>query len=151
MPYTLRDVGQQPLTPEELYRLVYDPRGRPRGPITRVGRGVVLGYDPLRLSENLRDHPSAREAGVTVYGAPDDPSTMGVVAWLHEQGVPTTLVDTAQRPLAPAELWALLELPGQNVRVPYTLVDDAVVLGHDRARLTAVLAERGYPLRHPAS
>ena len=145
----MRDVGVDPLTPEELYRLVYDAHGRQRGPITRVGGAVVLGYDPLRLGENVAEQPAARETGVTVYGVPDDPSTVGVLAWLQEHGVPATLVDVTQRPLTAAELWALLELPGQNVRVPYTIVDDAVVLGNDRARLTATLAEHGYHHPHP--
>jgi hypothetical protein len=86
---------------------------------------------------------------VTVHGRPDDPSTAAVLSWLGEQGVPATLADVAAAPLTPEAVWALLELPGNNVRVPFTLIDDAVVLGNDQGRLTAALAEHGYHRPHP--
>lgn len=151
MTYTLRDVTDEPLGRDELYGLVYAPNGRQRGPLTCLDRGLVIGQDPVRLAENLADNPRVRTEGATVYGHADDPSTAGVLDWLAAQGVPARLEDVGVRPLDADAVWGLLKLGESDVRVPYTLIDDLVVLGNDRGRLTSALAERGYLAPHPSS
>ena len=131
---------QEPITPAELWTLTHDAGGRQLAPITRVGRGVVMGYDPLRLEENLSEFPEARD-GVTVYGRPGEASTDGVLDYLRGHAIPTTLVDVDRQPLSRDALWELLQIPQANVRTPFTRVDDTVVLGNDRRRLAEVLAE----------
>ena len=132
-----------PITPDELWRLMHDANGQQLGPLTQVGAGVVMGHDPIRLDENLADNPTARTAGVVVYGHPAEESTRGVLAHLKAQGVPTRLVDLAREPFTRQTLWELLEIPGHNIRTPFTLVDDQVVLGNDRQRLATVLGTVG--------
>lgn len=51
VPYDVRDVDADPLTPRELWDLFNRKAGRLRVPFTALndGQDVVLGYDPLRL------------------------------------------------------------------------------------------------------
>ena len=51
VPYTLREVDEEPLTPKELWTLFTKKASRLRVPFTVLndGEDVVLGYDPLRL------------------------------------------------------------------------------------------------------
>lgn len=51
VPFTVRDVDAEPLTPDELWALFNKKADRLRVPFTAVNDGddVVLGYDPLRL------------------------------------------------------------------------------------------------------
>ena len=51
VPYTLREVDEEPLTPKELWSLFTKKASRLRVPFTVLndGEDVVLGYDPLRL------------------------------------------------------------------------------------------------------
>lgn len=52
VPYDVRDVDADPLTPRELWDLFNRKAGRLRVPFTALndGQDVVLGYDPLRLA-----------------------------------------------------------------------------------------------------
>jgi arsenate reductase-like glutaredoxin family protein len=140
VPFQLRDVMVDPITPEELWQLMHDANGRQLAPLTRVGRGLVMGYDPVRLGENLAQYPEAAADGVTVYGRSGDSSTQGVLDYLRERAIPATLVDVDREPMSRDELWRLLEIPGQNIRTPFTVIDGTVVLGNDRRRLEEVLA-----------
>lgn len=140
--FELRDLMVEPLSPDELWRLMHDAAGRQLGPLTRVGKGVVMGYDPIRLDENLADNPDARTSGVTVYGRPGDRGTEGVLTHLRGQNVPATLVDLDQTPFSREALWQFLEIPNANIRTPFTDVDGTVVLGNDRQRLDEVLGGR---------
>jgi hypothetical protein len=135
-------VLQEPITPDELWRLTHDAAGRQLAPLTRIASAVVLGYDPVRLGEYLEQFPDARTTGATVHGRPGDASTQGVLDWLAERGVPATLVDVDAQPMTRDELWDLLAIPNSNVRTPYTEIDGVVVLGNDRRRLAEVLASR---------
>ena len=99
-----------------------------------------MGYDPLRLEENLTEFPEARD-GVTVYGRRGEASTDGVLDYLRAHAIPTTLVEVDREPLTRDALWELLQIPQANVRTPFTRVDDTVVLGNDRRRLAEVLAK----------
>ena len=129
-----------PLTPEELWQLTHDADGRQLAPLTKVGDGLVMGYDPVRLGENLEEYPEAQVDGVTVYCRPGDSGTQGVLDYLRERSVPATLVDVDREPMSRDELWRLLEIPGHNIRTPFTEVNGTVVLGNDRRRLEEVLA-----------
>lgn len=131
----------EPLTRDELWRLMHDARGRQLGPLTRIGTGVVMGFDPIRVDENLAQYGDGVSAA-TVYGQPGDRGTEDTLAHLRDRGVRATLRDTGREPLTADELWQLLEMPGKNIRTPFTDVDGIVVIGNDRRRLQEVLASR---------
>jgi arsenate reductase-like glutaredoxin family protein len=139
----MRDVVQQPLTRDDFAQLITDRGGRIRVPFTRVGTAVVLGYDPVRLRENREAQP---DASITVHARQGDDSSERLLAHLRAETIPHAVRDVDADPLSVEELWELLTIPGQNVRTPYTIVGDEVVLGYDIPKLQRVLGLEDTPL-----
>ncbi|HLY67788.1 MAG TPA: hypothetical protein VKU60_19775 [Chloroflexota bacterium] len=146
--FELRDLAHHPLSADELWALTHDAQGRQVVPITRIGSApadprtglnVVLGYDPIRLAERLDGDYSQ---GATVYGRPCDAGTDGVLAYLREHRVASTLVDVDTQALPKDELIAMLTIPPAGNRTPYTLVDGTLVLGYDIPRLEQVFGRK---------
>lgn len=133
----MRDVMQDPLTPEEFERLLTDSEGRTRVPFTRVGSAAVLGFDPVRLRENLDAQPAG--VPVVVHVRPGDESSEQLLAHLIAEKIPHAVRNVDEDPMSGEELWGLLTIPGHNVRTPYTLVGDQLVFGYDVPRLKRLL------------
>ncbi len=132
----MRDVVQDPITPEELAKLVRDREGRIRVPFSQVGKAGVLGFDPLRLSEYLAEDPSSK---VVAYVRKGEPSSEQLLAHLKEQGIPHEVRDVDVDPPTDEELWNLLTIPGRNLRTPYTLIGDELIYGYDVPKLARLL------------
>lgn len=133
----MRDVVQEPLTEEEFARIIVDGQGRTRVPFTCVGTGTVLGFDPVRLGEYLQEQP---EAPVIAHVRPGDPSSEQLRAHLRDAGIAHAVRNVDADPMSVEELWGLLSIPGRNIRTPYTVVGDELVLGYDVLKLERVLA-----------
>jgi len=140
----------QPLAPDELAALLTDSNGQQIGPLTKLGGdepdpdfglNVVLGYDPIRLSERLANEP--QDVPITVYGHPTEVSTERLMDFLQLRGRAFHLRDIGEEPLPPDDLHRLLSIPKSGNRSPYTDVHGTVVLGYDVPRLSEVL---GVPL-----
>ena len=132
----MRDVVQDPISEAEFAQLLTDPGGRTRVPFTRVGKAAVLGYDPIRLQEYLAAEP---EAPVIAHVRWGEPSSEQLLQYLHDESIPHAARDVDAEPLSSDELWQLLTIPGSNIRTPYTLVGDEVVLGYDIPKLGRLL------------
>lgn len=50
IPFEVRNPDENPLTPEELWKIMTFPDGRLRTPITVAGDQVILGFDPQKLA-----------------------------------------------------------------------------------------------------
>jgi arsenate reductase-like glutaredoxin family protein len=137
VPFTMRDVMQDPLTPDEFAWLLTDASGRTRVPFTRVGGAAVLGFDPIRLRENIESQPPG--APVVAHIRPGEESSEALVAHLRAEDIPHAVRDVDEEPLSAEELWGLLTIPGRNVRTPYTLVGDDLVFGYDIPKLSRLL------------
>jgi arsenate reductase-like glutaredoxin family protein len=136
VPFTMRDVVQEPITPEELSKLVRDRQGRIRVPFSEVGKSGVLGFDPIRLGEYLAEDPSSR---VVVYVRPGEPSSEQLLAHLKAQGIAHEVRNVDTDPPTDEELWNLLTIPGRNLRTPYTLIGDELIFGYDVPKLARLL------------
>ena len=127
---------REPLTQAEFARLITEGNGRTRVPFTQVGSAVVLGYDPLRLRENREASP---DAPIVAHVRPGDPSSEQLLAHLRAEHIPHAVREVDADPLPTEELWRLLTIPGLNVRTPYTVVGDEVILGYDIPKLQRLL------------
>src|SRR5437764_973450 len=109
---------REPVTPEELWAMLHDAEGRQIGPVTRMGRYVVMGHDRIRAQERIDELSEAGPVEAAVYGRPSDTSTQGMLAFFKERQIPATFRDVDAQPLSVDELWKLVALPGQNVMTP---------------------------------
>jgi hypothetical protein len=132
----MRDVVQDPITPEELAKLVRDREGRIRVPFSQVGKSGVLGFDPLRLQEYLDEDPSSQ---VVAYVRKGEPSSEQLLAHLNAKGIKHEVRDVDVDPPTDQELWDLLTIPGRNLRTPYTLIGDELIFGYDIPKLARLL------------
>jgi hypothetical protein len=135
----MRDVVQEPVTPDEFTQLIHDTRGRIRVPFTCVGSATVLGYDPVRLREYREEHP---EAPVVAHVRKGEASSEQLLAHLIGEGIPHAVRDVDVDPLSSEELWGLLIIPGRGLRTPYTVIGEELVLGYDIPKLERLLAGR---------
>jgi hypothetical protein len=133
----MRDVMQDPLSLEEFARLLTDPQGRTRVPFTRVGGAAVLGFDPIRLQENIDAQPVG--APIVAHVRRGEESSEQLLGHLRSQGIPHAVRLVDEEPLSAEELWGLLTIPGHNIRTPYTLVGDDLVFGYDIPKLRRLL------------
>jgi arsenate reductase-like glutaredoxin family protein len=136
VPFTMRDVVQEPITPDELSKLIRDREGRIRVPFSRVGKSGVLGFDPLRLKEYMDEDPSNE---VVAYVRKGEPSSEQLLAHLKAQNIAHEVRDVDANPPTDEELWDLLTIPGRNLRTPYTLIQDELVYGYDIPKLARLL------------
>jgi arsenate reductase-like glutaredoxin family protein len=136
VPFTMRDVVQDPITPEELSKLVRDREGRIRVPFSQVGKSGVLGFDPLRLQEYLDEDPTSR---VVAYVRKGEPSSEQLLAHLKAKNIKHEVRDVDTNPPTDQELWDLLTIPGRNLRTPYTLIGDELIFGYDIPKLARLL------------
>lgn len=132
----MRDVVQDPLSEEEFAQIIVDREGHPRVPFTLVGKDAVLGFDPIRFKE-YRD--ASPDAPVIAHVRRSDESSDQLLAHLRAEGVPHATRDVDEDPMSVEELWGLLTIPGRNVKTPYTVVGDELVLGYDIPKLERVL------------
>jgi arsenate reductase-like glutaredoxin family protein len=132
----MRDVVQEPLSEEEFAKIIVDRDGHPRVPFTMVGKDAVLGFDPIRFREYYDASPNAP---VIAHVRKGDASCDQLLAYLRAEGIPHALRDVDEDPLSIEELWRLLTIPGRNVKTPYTVVGDELVLGYDIPKLERVL------------
>jgi arsenate reductase-like glutaredoxin family protein len=140
IPFTMRDVVQEPVTPDEFARLILDAAGRIRVPFTSVGSATVLGFDPVRLHEYLDTEP---DAPVVVHLRPGEPSSQQLLAHLQARGVAHAVRNVDEDPLSLEELWGLLTIPDRGLRTPYTVIGDELVLGYDIPKLERLLVAAG--------
>jgi len=136
VPFTMRDVVQDPITPEELAQLVRDHEGRVRVPFSQVGKSGVLGFDPLRLQEYLDEDPASR---VVAYVRKGEASSEQLLAHLNAKNIKHEVRDVDTDPPTDQELWDLLTIPGRNLRTPYTLIKDELIYGYDIPKLARLL------------
>src|SRR5437773_5926087 len=132
----MRNVVQDPITEEELAGLIHDKAGRIRVPFTTVGKATVLGFDPVRLGEYLAEDPSS---AVVAHIRPGEESSEQLLAHLREKGIAHSVRNVDEEPLSDQELWGLLTIPGRNLRTPYTVIGDELVLGYDIPKLARLL------------
>ena len=132
----MRDVVQDPLSEEEFAAIIVDRDGHPRVPFTMVGKDAVLGFDPIRFREYYDASPNAP---VIAHVRPGDISSDQLLAYLHAEGIDHAIRNVDEDPLSTEELWYLLTIPGRNVKTPYTVVGDELVLGYDIPKLERVL------------
>ena len=132
----MRDVVQDPLSEEEFAQIIVDREGHPRVPFTLVGKDAVLGFDPIRLRE-YRD--ASPEAPVIAHVRDGDISSSHLLDHLRSEGIPHAVRDLDMDPISIEELWRLLTIPGRNIKTPYTVVGDELVLGYDIPKLERVL------------
>jgi arsenate reductase-like glutaredoxin family protein len=142
VPFTMRDVVQDPITPEELAKLLRDREGRIRVPFSRVGKAGVLGFDPLRLQEYLDEDPSSR---VVAYVRKGEQSSEQLLAHLKARNIKHEVRDVDADPPTDQELWDLLTIPGRNLRTPYTLIGDELIFGYDIPKLSRLLSIEDAP------
>jgi arsenate reductase-like glutaredoxin family protein len=156
IPYTLRNQFTDPLTPDEVFALWHDDKGRQIGPLIKVGNyvdpragyGIVYGGDLIRLEERLEIRPGAKEDGCVVWGRPTDTGTQRVLEFCRERHIPVQLVHLDVHPLTRDELWDLLYFPESGIlQSPLTVVDGQVVLGYDLEWLRAAMGPAGAQLK----
>jgi arsenate reductase-like glutaredoxin family protein len=139
VPFTMRDVVQEPITREEFARLIRDPQGRVRVPFTCVGSATVLGFDPIRLQEYLDAEPGAP---VVAHVRNGEVSSEQLLAHLETKAIPYAVREVDADPLSLEELWGLLTIPARGLRTPYTVIGDELVLGYDVPKLQRLLGDR---------
>src|SRR5437867_7247808 len=98
----MRDVMQEPVTEDELARLIRDREGHIAVPFTKVGKAVVLGFDPIRLGEYLDEDP---RAPVVAHVRPGDPDSAHLLEHLRATGVAHAVRNVDAEPLSDQELW----------------------------------------------
>jgi len=132
----MRDVVQEPLSEEEFAKIIVDRDGHPRVPFSMVGKDAVLGFDPIRFREY---YDASSNAPVIAHVRKGDVSSDQLLTYLRAEGIPHAVRDVDEDPLSIEELWHLLTIPGRNVKTPYTVVGDELVLGYDIPKLERVL------------
>ena len=104
----MRDVVQEPVTEDELARLTRDREGHIAVPFTKVGKAVVLGFDPIRLGEYLDEDPSAP---IVAHVRPGDPDSEHLLEHLRAKGVAHTVRNVDAEPLSDHRSGCITETP----------------------------------------
>ncbi|MFN8475357.1 MAG: hypothetical protein U0822_24450 [Anaerolineae bacterium] len=111
IPFVYHDLETDPISKEEIVRLMRRPDGAMRDPLIDIGGRLILGSDKAYTDRVLKDLGEQTQPASKVYGRHGSPRTETALSYLADRGLQPAFHDLDADPLDDDSLLELMYLP----------------------------------------